>query len=127
MPRGNTHFIRVEGEHLSVPRDHIAFGVDHRSGVVDLAILLLEDAARQQPDTVLGRCGAHLLFESARDLLGIMRERAVCAKLAEHHHVHPRVDVHEDVELQLHGLHIAVGGADAHLDAGYREWFHACS
>ena len=121
---GHAHLVRVEGEHLAVPRHHAAFRIDDRGGVVDLFAAFFEDAAGQQPDAVFGGDRAHLLLEFPRHWLGIGRERTVRAKLAEHHHVHPRVQVHEDVELQLHGLHVGHRSAHPHLDASYREWFH---
>ena len=114
---------RQEREHLAVAGDDIALRVDHRGGVVDAAVTILVERARDQPHAELGRHRAQLLLGRPGQTLRPGEAGAEHAQLAEHHHLHPGIEMVEQPQAVAHRLEI-VAVAHEELHAGDRERCH---
>ena len=114
---------RGEGEHLAVAGDHLAVGVDYRRGVVNPPVAALVQRARHQPQVELARHGTQGILGRPGQPLGALQAGAEHAQLAEHRHLHPRIEVHHDLQPVAHGLEI-VAVMKVHLHPGDRERRH---
>ena len=59
----DTSLVRGKGEHLAIAADDLAGRADYRGGVVKMAIIFLENRARQNPHAMVRRQFGKLLFD----------------------------------------------------------------
>ncbi len=114
---------RAERKHLAVAPDDLALRIDHRGGVENAALAPLIHGAVHQPDAVMPRHLLEIRLHRSGKRLGMLQKRAEGREFRKHHHLHPRVEMHGQVQPLPHGKDIGAV-VQVHLNAGNGKWFH---